>query len=88
MKIFSKDVFEFMEARIVCGNEGVGVGIMGDLGVYENGEHRKLFGYKEWRITSGDKGLGEVGCVDVKVIRVTIDLPPIDSQKGGGAFGG
>ena len=28
MKTSSKDVFEFREARIVCGNKGAGVGVM------------------------------------------------------------
>ena len=33
METFSKDVFEFREARIVYGNKGAGVGVMGGLEV-------------------------------------------------------
>jgi hypothetical protein len=40
-------------------------------------------------ITSGGKGLGEVGGVDVKTIRITADLlPPEGQREGDGALGG
>ena len=31
MKNFSKDIFDFVEARIVRGNKGTGVGVIGGL---------------------------------------------------------
>ena len=54
MRTFFKDVFEFREAMIVCGNNGCGVGVMGRL-VGPNGIRMEgrgnLFGYKRWGIT-------------------------------------
>ena len=43
-KSVSKDTFEFRKARIVYGNKGTGVEIMGRLGGpdYENGRHWKF----------------------------------------------
>ena len=87
MKTFPKDAFEFRKARIVYGNKGGGVGIMGGLigpdgmgmEVTEN-----LFGYEGWGITSGVEGLGEVSDVGVEVIWVTADGQSVEN----GAFGG
>jgi hypothetical protein len=37
----------------------------------------------------GEEGLGEVGDIEVEIIRVTADLPPLDGQReGDGALGG
>ena len=40
MKTFSKDIFEFGEAKIVYGDKGAGIRVIGGLG-YENGRHVK-----------------------------------------------
>ena len=44
-----------------------------------------LFDYESWGITTGEKGLGEVG---VEVIRVAAYSPSLNGQReGDGAFG-
>ena len=92
METFLEDTFEFREARIVGGDERVGVGVMCGLrelnGMREEGTEN-LLGNERRGITSGEEGLGEVGGVGVEVIQVTADVPPSDGQKvGNGAFGG
>ena len=49
MRTFSKDAFEFREARIICGNKGGGVGVMGGLRGHDGMRMEgmgNLFGYK------------------------------------------
>ena len=73
MKTFSKDAFEFREARIVCGNKEAGLGVRGRMGRCDGMRMEatgNLFGYGE--------GLSGVGNVDVEMIRVVVDLPPMD----------
>ena len=58
--MLSKDIFEFEEAKIVCGNNGAGVrvidrlGVPGGMGLKGTGN---LFGYKGYGITSDGEGL-------------------------------
>ena len=85
-----ENTFEFRKARIVGGDEGAGVGVMGGLqrldGKREEGSGN-LFGDEERGITSVEEGLGEVRGVGVEVIWVTCtvtnsDLPvPIHTQS-------
>ena len=43
METFSKDIFVFGKARIVCGGKGAEVGVTGGrTRWYESGGHRKL----------------------------------------------
>ena len=75
-----KDTFEIREARIVGGDEGAGVGVMGGL--------RGLDGLREEGMGNllGDEGRGTISVEEV--IWVTADSPPPDGQRvGNGAFG-
>ena len=88
METFMEDTFEFRVARIVGGDEGAGVGVMGGLsrldGMREKGN---LLGIVGRGITSVEEGLGEVR--GVVVIWVTADVLPPDAQReGNGEFGG
>jgi len=61
---------------------------MGLDGIREKGTGN-LVGDEGRGITSVEEGLVEVSGVGVKVIRVTADVLPPDSQRiGNGAFGG
>ena len=42
METFTKDTFEFRKARIVGGDEGAEVGVMGGLRELEGGGHGKF----------------------------------------------
>jgi hypothetical protein len=79
-----EDTFEFRKARIVGGDEGADVRVMGGFdGLREEGT-RNLLG-DEGR----EEGLGEFSDVGVEVIWMTADTPPPDGQRvGNGAFGG
>ena len=92
METFTEDMFEFWEARIVGGDEGAGVGVMGGLkglDVMREEGSGNLLGNEGRGITSVEEGLGEVSGVGVEVIWVTADTPTPDSQRVGiGAIGG
>jgi hypothetical protein len=66
VETFTEDMFEFWEARIVGGDEGAGVGVMGGLkglDVMREEGSGNLLGNEGRGITSGEEGLGEVNGV-------------------------
>ena len=54
---------------------------MGGLGGPDSMKMGYLFGYEGWQITSGEERLGDVGSIDVKVIRMTGDSSSPDGQR-------
>ena len=71
VETFTEDPFEFRKARIVGGDEGAEVGVVGGLsgldGLRVEGTGN-LFGDEGRGITSVDEGLGVVSGVGVEVI--------------------
>ena len=57
METFTEDTFEFWKARVVGGDEGAGVGIMGGLRGLDG--MRNLLGDEGRGVTSVEEGLGD-----------------------------
>ena len=88
VEAFPNNMFEFGEIRIVNGNKGAGVRVMGPNGIRLKGSGNFL-GDKEGEVTFDEEGLGKYGGVGVEVIRVAVDVSLLDSKrKGDGVLDG
>jgi len=74
METFMEDRFEVWKARIVGGDEEVGVGGLRGLDGMREEDSGNLVGDEGRGITSVEEGLVKVSGVGVKVIRVTADV--------------
>ena len=83
VKTISKNAFEFREARLIWGNKGTGVVVMGGVDGKRMEGTGKLSGYEQSGITSGEEELDEVDGVGMEIIRVPADLPPLDDKREG-----
>jgi len=92
VETFTEGTFVFRNARMVGGDEGAEIGVMGGLrrldGLRVEGTGN-LLGDVGRGITSFEEGLGEVSGVGVEVIWVAADTLPPDGQRvGNGGFCG